>query len=278
MAETNPYKVLGLADGAPKEEVTKAYRKLAKKYHPDLNPGDEEAAKKMAEINAAYDSIINGTPYGPRARQTSSNPYSQQGTSGAGNPYGQQRTATYSYDPTTGRYTRTDNGPGEYYDPVEEFFRTWYGNQSTSQQSQSDYYEQQRRAAQSQQTRRTTSIFGGGCLQWILFLLIINLLLNMFLRGCSGIFGMPTARYVNTNPSYTYSQTNDSSSGSESSGSGSSDSSSSQGGSGQYSYSGGTGPSGSTGSSSDFWGSTSSQGSATGSTTTSSFNGTVTWK
>ena len=87
MAQTDPYKVLGLSPGASKDEVTKAYRKLAKKYHPDLNPGDETAAKKMAEVNAAYDSIINGTPYGPRAgRATSgggtSNPYSGGGAYG----------------------------------------------------------------------------------------------------------------------------------------------------------------------------------------------------
>ena len=56
MTETDPYKVLGVPSGASKEEVTKAYRKLAKKYHPDLNPDDEVAAKKMSQVNAAYDS------------------------------------------------------------------------------------------------------------------------------------------------------------------------------------------------------------------------------
>lgn len=57
----DPYEVLGVPHGASEEEVTKAYRKLAKKYHPDLNPGNEAAAKKMSEINAAYDQIKNGT-------------------------------------------------------------------------------------------------------------------------------------------------------------------------------------------------------------------------
>ena len=57
----DPYKVLGLSYGASEEEVTKAYRKLVKKYHPDLHPGDQEAAKKMQEINEAYDQIKNGT-------------------------------------------------------------------------------------------------------------------------------------------------------------------------------------------------------------------------
>lgn len=56
---TNPYKVLGVPDGASEEECTKAYKKLAKKYHPDLNPDDKYAAQKMAEINAAYDQIKN---------------------------------------------------------------------------------------------------------------------------------------------------------------------------------------------------------------------------
>ena len=56
----DPYEVLGVPRTASEEEVTKAYRSLAKKYHPDLNPGDEEAAKKMSELNAAYDAIKSG--------------------------------------------------------------------------------------------------------------------------------------------------------------------------------------------------------------------------
>ena len=56
----NPYEILGLSYGATDEEDTKAYRKLVKKYHPDLHPGDEEAERKMREINEAYDQIKNG--------------------------------------------------------------------------------------------------------------------------------------------------------------------------------------------------------------------------
>ena len=61
---TNPYKVLGVPDGASEEECARAYKRLAKKYHPDLNPNDEQAAKKMAEINAAFDQIKNGNAGG----------------------------------------------------------------------------------------------------------------------------------------------------------------------------------------------------------------------
>lgn len=57
----NPYRILGVPEGASVAECTKAYKRLAKKYHPDLNPGDKEAEKKMSEINAAYDAIKNGT-------------------------------------------------------------------------------------------------------------------------------------------------------------------------------------------------------------------------
>lgn len=55
----DPYKVLGVSPDASDEEIKRAYRKLAKKYHPDLNPGDKEAARKMQEVNAAYEQIKN---------------------------------------------------------------------------------------------------------------------------------------------------------------------------------------------------------------------------
>ncbi|MGN0077514.1 MAG: J domain-containing protein [Coriobacteriales bacterium] len=245
MAETNPYKVLGLDEGASKDEVTRAYRKLAKKYHPDLNPGDEAAAKKMAEVNAAYDAITNGTPYGPRARQQASNPYAQQ----AGGT-----TQTYTYDPATGRYTRTDGGgQGEYYDPFEELFRSWYGNQGS--QHDSSYYEQQRRQQeayqqqyqrqqQQQQQRRQTSFFGGGCMSWIIMLLALNLLLNLFMGSCTRLFYAPVT-YTQSNSSHSQvygngSQQGDSSSQGDSSqgGPSSQGSSSSQYGSSSQGYSG----------------------------------------
>lgn len=56
---SDPYQVLGLNSSATEEEVKKAYKTLAKKYHPDVTGNDPSAAKKMQEINAAYDAIIN---------------------------------------------------------------------------------------------------------------------------------------------------------------------------------------------------------------------------
>ena len=55
----DPYKVLGVSRDASDEEIKQAYRRLAKKYHPDLNPGDQEAARRMQEVNAAYEQIKN---------------------------------------------------------------------------------------------------------------------------------------------------------------------------------------------------------------------------
>ena len=92
----DPYKVLGVSPDASDEEIKRAYRNLAKKYHPDRNPGDETAAKKMQQINAAYEQIKN-----PGAAQQSG--YSQYDPFGGFGSYG-------SYGGYNRSYGESDSG------------------------------------------------------------------------------------------------------------------------------------------------------------------------
>ena len=53
------YDVLGVQKGGSEDELKKAYRKMAKKYHPDLNPDDKPAEEKLNEVNEAYEIIYD---------------------------------------------------------------------------------------------------------------------------------------------------------------------------------------------------------------------------
>ncbi len=72
---TDPYKVLGIDSSASDDDVKKAYRELAKKYHPDNyvnNPLKDLADEKMKEINEAYDRIVNDRKSGFNSSYSSS--------------------------------------------------------------------------------------------------------------------------------------------------------------------------------------------------------------
>ena len=92
----DPYKVLGISQGASEDEIKKAYRKKAKEFHPDLHPNDPNAEKKMNEVNEAYDMLMNPEKYAARRAQQNR----QQSSHGGSQQYGQNnqnsQRSTYS--------------------------------------------------------------------------------------------------------------------------------------------------------------------------------------
>lgn len=113
----DPYKVLGIGKDASKEEVKKAYRSMAKKYHPDLHPDDPGATERMNEINEAYDMIMNPEKYRNQNQANANNPYN--------NPHGPHN------GPDSNPYNHSENRQEGYWGPFG-----WYGNQSGNYNNQ----------------------------------------------------------------------------------------------------------------------------------------------
>ena len=58
--QRTPYEILGVGVGASEGQIRKKYRKLCKRFHPDLNQGDPQAAENFKEVQSAYEALLRG--------------------------------------------------------------------------------------------------------------------------------------------------------------------------------------------------------------------------
>ena len=132
----DPFSVLGVSSSASEDEIKSAYRKLAKKYHPDVNPGDQTAEAKMREINEAYSEALRikkgggtwqpgGGAYGSSSSggQSYYNPFG--GSPFSGSSYGGSSYGGSSYGGSSYHQQSSSGGPFEGpfgFDPFSAFF------------------------------------------------------------------------------------------------------------------------------------------------------------
>src|SRR6202035_4133259 len=104
----DPYQILGVSKSATADEIKSAYRKLAKKLHPDLNPGRKDIEQKFKEVTSAYDLLSDADKRARFDRGEVDAQGQERGYTGggAGNPFG-------------GQWRRPKPGGGE--DPFARF-------------------------------------------------------------------------------------------------------------------------------------------------------------
>src|SRR5215470_2287409 len=97
------YDILGVKRDASEEEIKKAYRKLARQYHPDRNPGDKQAEAKFKEVQDAYDVLSDKTK---RSQYDRFGTVGDGGFGGRGGPRGQ----TFHWGGGPGGFQEMDPG------------------------------------------------------------------------------------------------------------------------------------------------------------------------
>lgn len=119
MAKKDFYSLLGVSKTASADEIKKAYRRLAMKYHPDKNPGDKSAEEKFKEISEAYEVLSD-----PARRAAYDNPNPFSGAGGAHSPFGD-----FGFSPfRDGNYTYTAQSA---YDLFDEMFGDIFGTRAS---------------------------------------------------------------------------------------------------------------------------------------------------
>ena len=188
----DPYQILGVSRDASEDEIRQAYRRLAKKYHPDLNPGDAQAAQKMNEINEAYDLLKNPQAYRQQQAQQRA-----------------QQQARRAYQ----------NGPQNqgYYNPFDPF--GFYGSQSGSEEDSSDpnqntyyYYwssnddpnRQQYQWNYRRPRRSPLGVLGKIVMIWLIIQFLLSMLGSCSVRRYGSAY---SDGYTSENASYTWTQT-----------------------------------------------------------------------
>lgn len=117
MAYIDYYKILGVSKSATADEIKKAYRKLARKYHPDLNPGDKEAELKFKQLNEANEVLSNSEN---RAKYDK---YGENWQHGEAYEQAQQQRQQQ-------RYTSSDQNFNFEGDDFSDFFQSMFGGNS----------------------------------------------------------------------------------------------------------------------------------------------------
>ncbi|WP_332020722.1 J domain-containing protein [Kaistella sp.] len=118
MAYIDYYKILGIDKNASAEDIKKAYRKLARKYHPDVNPGDKEAERKFKEINEANEVLSH-----PENREKYDK-YGEHWKHGEEYEKARQQQQHSKQSESYGGFSDADFGEGE---DFSDFFQSMFG-------------------------------------------------------------------------------------------------------------------------------------------------------